>query len=64
MPSVLLERKHNVAIVTLNNPTQYNALAATLEMETTLQSQAFTTSGLREGAAAFVEKRAPVFIGA
>lgn len=38
-------------------------LSATLEQEARCQTQAFVTHDLKEGAAAFVEKRAPRFIG-
>ena len=39
------------------------ALDATLEGEAVAQSRAFVTQDLREGASAFVEKRAPRFVG-
>jgi len=39
------------------------SLAAALDEEAALQAQAFVTEDLREGAAAFVEKRAPRFTG-
>ena len=38
-------------------------LAASLDCEVAAQSEAFATSDLREGATAFVEKRAPAFSG-
>jgi 2-(1,2-epoxy-1,2-dihydrophenyl)acetyl-CoA isomerase len=38
-------------------------LATTLDSEATAQTRAFVTEDLREGAAAFVEKRAPRFLG-
>lgn len=38
-------------------------LAATLEEEAAAQTRAFVTADLREGAAAFIEKRAPEFTG-
>ena len=39
------------------------ALDATLEGEAVAQSRAFVTQDLKEGATAFVEKRAPRFVG-
>jgi enoyl-CoA hydratase/carnithine racemase len=38
-------------------------LAATLDGEAAMQARAFVTEDLREGAAAFVQKRAPKFVG-
>ncbi|MCB1525464.1 MAG: enoyl-CoA hydratase, partial [Rhodoblastus sp.] len=38
-------------------------LASTLEREAVDQAEVFKTADLREGAAAFVEKRAPRFVG-
>lgn len=38
-------------------------LSTTLDQEATAQTSAFVTADLREGAAAFVEKRAPRFTG-
>jgi 2-(1,2-epoxy-1,2-dihydrophenyl)acetyl-CoA isomerase len=38
-------------------------LSTTLDQEATAQTRAFVTADLREGAAAFVEKRAPKFAG-
>ena len=38
-------------------------LAATLEFEASAQTRAFATEDLREGAAAFVEKHSPRFVG-
>jgi 2-(1,2-epoxy-1,2-dihydrophenyl)acetyl-CoA isomerase len=38
-------------------------VAASLEREAAAQSEAFAASDLREGAAAFIEKRAPAFSG-
>ncbi len=38
-------------------------LSDTLDEEAAAQTRAFVTADLREGAAAFVEKRAPKFTG-
>lgn len=40
-----------------------NTFAAQLELEATYQKLAFSTADCREGVAAFIEKRAPKFIG-
>lgn len=40
-----------------------NDLGATLDSEATMQTRAFVTQDLREGAAAFVQKRPPRFTG-
>jgi enoyl-CoA hydratase/carnithine racemase len=40
-----------------------SGLDATLDAETVAQSRAFVTQDLKEGATAFVEKRAPRFVG-
>ena len=54
----------SIGLIKSQIDTAWNAsLASTLDNEASSQSRAFKTADLREGAAAFVEKRAARFTG-
>ena len=60
---VVVERRGYAQVITINRPEVRNALSEGWQRQAELYKPVFESQDAREGAAAFAEKRAPVWRG-